>query len=303
MSGDRASSAPAWWFNIKPFVNGGLAGCLGLSVMHPVDMIKVRIQLGQGSAVGIVRQVLKHEGIATFYAGWSAQMVRQLTYGTARLGLFQWLRDYASPRDSNGKLLALSFPLKVSCGLVAGMAGAIVGNPAEVALVRMQADKMMPLEERRGYRNVFAAIYRISTEEGVKTLWRGCGPTIWRATAINASSLACYDQTKEIGDAYFGTKNGTGAVWLAAITAGVIAAATSNPFDLVKTQIQQMSPRADGTMPYSGMLDCAKQTIKVKGITGMYVGFPVYCLRISPAVALIFFALELVIETEKKFGL
>ena len=32
----------------------------------------------------------------------------------------------------------------------------------------------LPLEERRGYTNVFNALARIAREEGVGTLWRVC---------------------------------------------------------------------------------------------------------------------------------
>lgn len=298
-----ASSPPAWWRNIKPFVNSGLSGCIALSFIHPVDLVKVRLQLGQGSAPEIVRNIIRKEGLKGMYNGWSAQMARQITYGTTRLGLFQFMRDKYSPRDANGKLLPLPFYQKAGLGLTAGSVAAVVGNPTEVALIRMQGDKMLAAEERRNYSNVLQAIYRIGRTEGVSTLWTGCGPTVLRAAAINASSLAIYDQTKEIVDSYLGTSQGKIAVCSGALTSGVAAAASSMPFDFVKTKIQQQRPRADGTMQYSSMLDCAGQTLKSRGPTGFYVGFPVYCMRICPAVALIFFVLEAVIDVEKKFGL
>jgi len=47
---------------------------------------------------------------------------------------------------------------KAACALVGGALGAVVGNPADVSLVRMQADGTLPLEQRRGYKNVFDAI-------------------------------------------------------------------------------------------------------------------------------------------------
>ena len=40
------------------------------------------------------------------------------------------------------------------CGLSAGGLAAVVGNPADLALIRMQADGMLPAAERRGYTNV-----------------------------------------------------------------------------------------------------------------------------------------------------
>lgn len=40
------------WSTIKPFVNGGASGMLATCVIQPIDMVKVRIQIGaQGSPV------------------------------------------------------------------------------------------------------------------------------------------------------------------------------------------------------------------------------------------------------------
>lgn len=44
------------------------------------------------------------------------------------------------------------------CGLTAGGLAAIVGTPADVALIRMQADTTAPPDQRRGYKNVFDAL-------------------------------------------------------------------------------------------------------------------------------------------------
>ena len=48
----------------------------------------------------------------------------------------------------------------------------MIGNPTEVSLVRMTLDGRLPAEQRRGYKNVFDAMFRIAREEGVLTLWR-----------------------------------------------------------------------------------------------------------------------------------
>ena len=55
----------------------------------------------------------------------------------------------------------------------------------------------LPAAERRGYTSVFNALGRIVSEEGVLTLWRGCGPTITRAMVVNAAQLASYSQAKQ----------------------------------------------------------------------------------------------------------
>ena len=68
---------------------------------------------------------------------------------------------------------SLPFIKRVGCGLVSGAAAAIISNPAEVAIVRMQVDKSLPAAERRNYRNVGDALVRAGKEEGLRALWKG----------------------------------------------------------------------------------------------------------------------------------
>jgi solute carrier family 25 oxoglutarate transporter 11 len=71
-----------------------------------------------------------------------------------------------------------------------------VGNPADLALVRMQADSRLPKEEKRNYTSVFNAFSRITKEEGFAALWRGATPTVIRAVVLNLAMLASYDEVK-----------------------------------------------------------------------------------------------------------
>ena len=86
---------------------------------------------------------------------------------------------------------------KALCGLTAGAIGASVGSPADLALIRMQADATLPAAQRRNYKNAFHALYRILADEGVLALWKGAGPTIVRAMGLNMGMLASYDQSVE----------------------------------------------------------------------------------------------------------
>lgn len=86
---------------------------------------------------------------------------------------------------------------KALCGLTAGAIGASVGSPADLALIRMQADATLPVAQRRNYSNAFHALYKIVADEGVLALWKGAGPTVVRAMALNMGMLASYDQSVE----------------------------------------------------------------------------------------------------------
>ncbi|GJN02263.1 hypothetical protein PR202_ga19596 [Eleusine coracana subsp. coracana] len=131
----QAAATAGVWNTVKPFVNGGASGMLATCVIQPIDMVKVRIQLGEGSAGQVTKNMLANEGLRSFYKGLSAGLLRQATYTTARLGSFRVLTNKAVEKN-DGKPLPLI--QKAFIGLTAGAIGACVGSPADLALIRMQ---------------------------------------------------------------------------------------------------------------------------------------------------------------------
>lgn len=58
------------WKTVKPYFNGGMSGMLATCCIQPIDMVKVRIQLGAtGSPIGIASQIIKEEGFGSLYKG------------------------------------------------------------------------------------------------------------------------------------------------------------------------------------------------------------------------------------------
>ena len=57
----------------------------------------------------------------------------------------------------------------------------------------MQADKRLPVSERRNYTGAFNAFTTIVKDEGIFGLWRGATPTVIRAMVLNLAMLATYD--------------------------------------------------------------------------------------------------------------
>lgn len=287
------------WNTIKPFVNGGASGMLATCVVQPIDMVKVRIQLGQGSAVQVTKNMLRDEGLYAFYKGLSAGLLRQATYTTARLGTFKVLTNKALAAN-DGKPLPLY--QKALCGLGAGAIGACIGSPADLALIRMQADATLPMAQRRHYKNAFHALIRIAADEGVLALWKGAAPTVVRAMALNMGMLASYDQSVEFFRDSLGFRE-TPTVLGASAVSGFFASACSLPFDYVKTQIQKMQPDAEGKYPYASSLDCAMKTLKSGGPLKFYTGFPVYFVRIAPHAMLTLIFLHQIQKFESSVGL
>lgn len=271
-----------------PFINGGISGMVATSVIQPVDMIKVRIQLaGEGSATGpkptalsVTRQIISSGKALDLYTGLSAGLLRQAVYTTARLGIFDTLmKNLSAKAKDQGR--QVGFSERATAGLTAGGLAAMVGNPADLALIRMQSDGLKPLAERKNYKSVIDALGSIAKNEGIAALWSGAAPTVVRAMALNFGQLAFFSEAKAQLKA--NTELSTQAQTLSASAiAGFFASFFSLPFDFVKTRLQKQQKGPDGKVPYRGMIDCFGKVAKQEGIFRFYRGFGTYYVRIAP---------------------
>jgi len=244
-------------------------------------MVKVRIQLSAGTAnaagpITIASNMMKNEGFASFYTGLSAGLTRQVVYTGARLGLFD---KFTASAKTPGQ--PLSFAMNSLCALSAGGIAAVIGNPADLALIRMQSDSMLPVAERAGYTNVFTTMGKIVAADGAGGLFAGCAPTAARAMALNFGMLAFNASGKDVLKSAGVT--GPAQVFGASAIAGFFASFFSLPFDFVKTMMQKQKPDPKtGELLYKSSIDCAMKIMAERGPLGFYAGFPTFYVRIAP---------------------
>jgi len=278
----------AVWKAARPFFIGWLSPSMATCCIQPIDMVKVRIQLQQGNVntnpFSIASKMLATEGVSVFYRGLSAALFRQLTYGTTRLGIFRTLTNKVTPEG--GTAADIPFLTKMGCSLTAGGIGALIGTPAEVALVRMQADTVAPVEQRRGYKNVVDALVKIGYKEGLNGYFTGAWPTIVRGLSINVGMLMTFDQFKRWNAGWAGGEGSQTNRFVSGALSGWTAATMALPFDFIKTRLQRMTPNPDGTYPYTGVLDCARKVAKQEGIMALYQGYGTFVIRITPHIML-----------------
>ena len=284
-----SSSAPAKkngiLQTIQPFAIGGMSGMASTCIIQPVDMIKVQIQVrseGGKANVGpvqVVKQILSEgKGLSFFYKGLDSALIRQITYTTVRMGIYKSLFENHKKQHGN-----VSLAYKSLFGLTGGFIGAFYGNPADLILIRLQADQNLPPETRRNYRNFADAFSRIIKEEGVTSLWRGAVPTIIRAMALNFGMLGPFDEVKErLNKMTAGPKDTLSIRLTASAIAGFLCSFICLPFDNVKTKLQKMAKLPDGTYPYKSFVDCFSKSIRNEGFTKLWVGFPTFYFRIAP---------------------
>lgn len=270
-----------------PFINGGLAGMTATTCIQPIDMVKVRLQLaGEGVKTGprpsplqVTRDIIAQGRVTDLYTGLTAGLLRQAVYTTARLGFFDTFMGLLKTR-AEAKGAKIGFRERAAAGLSAGGLAAMVGNPADLALIRMQSDGLKPVAARANYHSVVDALSRIAKTEGVYALWAGASPTVVRAMALNFGQLAFFSEAKTQLRARTQLSPMVQTLSASAV-AGFFASFFSLPFDFVKTRLQKQG-RGGGEKMYAGMGDCFRKVAREEGLLRFYRGFGTYYVRIAP---------------------
>lgn len=251
---------------------------------HPLDVLRVSMQVStvKRTSIETAQNLMQQNGVRGLYSGIGAAFLRQWTYGSCRVGIY----SYLLAQEPKGKPVPLL--RKMGFGVISGGIGSFIGTPSELALVRMGADSRLAPGDptRRGYKNVGDCLMRISKEDGVTGLWKGSAPTIARACVLSATVLGCTSELKaKLPEASGGMlpADGTATLWTATVLASLAATFASQPFDVVKSRIQNMPNPAAGEKPlYSGTLDCARKIIAREGPMVMQKGYTPAFIKLAP---------------------
>lgn len=272
---------PKWYF-------GGLASAGAACFTHPLDLIKVQLQTQQEKKVSILRLVgnmVKTDGFFSLYNGISASLLRQLTYSTARFGIYEVGKAHLSSQGEK-----VSFGSRVLIAGLAGAAGGVVGTPADLVNVRMQNDMKLPREQRRNYKNAIDGLWRVARDEGPLKMFNGATAATTRAVFMTIGQLSFYDLFKDLllSTSYF--TDGPTTHFLSSLGAGGVATTLTQPLDVIKTRAMNAKPGE-----FKGFMDIAIYTAKL-GPLGFFKGYIPAFIRLAPQTILTFMFLEQLTE-------
>mmetsp|Transcript_16319 Transcript_16319/g.29494 ORF Transcript_16319/g.29494 Transcript_16319/m.29494 type:complete len:143 (+) Transcript_16319:94-522(+) len=110
----------------------GSAAVITVSFIHPIDVVKTRIQISPEYAAlgmgGTVKRVVGSEGIYAMWKGVNAAWLREASYTSLRLGLYEPCKiafGCTTPENT-------TFVKKFAAGSAAGALGSLAGNPFDV---------------------------------------------------------------------------------------------------------------------------------------------------------------------------
>ncbi|ELR14767.1 carrier superfamily protein [Acanthamoeba castellanii str. Neff] len=118
---------------------GGTSNAFAIILVSPLDVLKIRFQtqnaLTKAGAPktydGILKgavTIVSNEGVRGLFKGLSVSMLRELTFSSARMGLYEPIRNYLV--GPGQKEIALG--QKILAGLMSGAIAAAVFNPTDV---------------------------------------------------------------------------------------------------------------------------------------------------------------------------
>ncbi|CAG9465751.1 unnamed protein product [Pedinophyceae sp. YPF-701] len=278
-------------------VSGSAVG-IATTCTTPIDVVKTHMQLrpayqpGSGQPrppgiLGTAAALVRSDGPAALTYGLTPALLRAVTYGGVRLGLYKPLKELMVPAAGPGP--TDHDPSKTSTGDVpvagklaaATLSGALAGgasSPMDLVKVRMQAG---------GAREGVAGVLRTLVQaDGVGGLWKGSGPSMARAAILTASQLVTYEEVKRGVRSATGWQEGFGVQVAASMATGLVTTTATAPVDVVKTRMFVGGRRG------AGPLESALGILRAEGPRGLLRGWAASYVRLGPQTAITFLAAE-----------
>lgn len=259
-------------------ISGFSAAAIAETTTLPLDTVKVQMQVYQGkfaNSRSCISSIVKSEGFRGLFKGFQGGMMRQLFFGTTRLGIFDYFNGYLQRTKGPENITLID---RIILGVSAGGIAMTIANPTDVIKIRFQSDSRM----NPRYKNFFDAGVKIYKSEGFAGFYQSLPINVFRNSLVCGCELATYDQTKmQILKEGLMEDNLTLHVFSSAV-AGFLATVISSPVDVVKSNYMngKLCPIEGKRILYNNVFEAAKWVAFEGGFKGFYKGFNANCQRI-----------------------
>ncbi|GLC51634.1 hypothetical protein PLESTB_000523600, partial [Pleodorina starrii] len=261
----RTSLAPV-------FAAGATAGLIEGVCVQPLEFMKTRLQLNQGTPLPmttILRDALREGGVAQLYRGALPELTGMVPRSTGALASLEFskrlLRQHA-PDPVTGKLQASHAYV---AGGISGVCESLGFAPFQVIKVRMVAK-----EHLNRYSSSLDCAMQLLRAEGPTGLFIGLGPTLWRVVTWNTLYYGTMHNIQaEVYDKHplsnpvlaAARKMATG------VAVGMTATIFNAPFDVIKSRFQ--SQERGPNQKYRYTLPSLVTILREEGVRALYKGF------------------------------
>lgn len=247
------------------FAPGAVGGVCCVAIGHPIDLVKVRMQVGgaeiKNSTIGMLRGIFAKEGVPGLYRGVQAPLLAV----TPAFAVSFWSYDVAVRaivQHSN-----LDNPNQMTLSQVA-FAGGLSGFPLALIIGPTERIKCLLQVNTSKYTGFMDCLKQVYREGGIRSALRGTGSTALRDVPGNAAYFGAYAFVKRLTCQLEGRETAsTLGTLLAGGCAGVSNWIVAIPFDTVKSRWQS-APNGK----YKGLRDVFQTLIREEGPAALFKG-------------------------------
>ncbi|KAJ7675333.1 mitochondrial carrier domain-containing protein [Mycena rosella] len=276
------------------FVQGGIAGGIGATIVYPIDMVITRMQNQRSTVVGqllyknsldCAKKILRNEGFVGFYRGLGPQLIGVAPEKAIKLTVNDIIRGQATDPETG----RIKLGWELVAGGTAGGCQVVFTNPLEIVKIRLQVQGEAAKAEGFAPKGAVHIIRQL----GVLGLYKGMSACLLRDIPFSAIYFPTYGHLKKdvFHEGYNGKQLSFMELLASAGIAGMPAAYLTTPADVVKTRLQVETRK--GQTNYKGLQDAFVKIYREEGFRALFKGGPARILRSSPQFAFTLMSYEM----------
>jgi len=220
-------------------------------------------------------KIVQREGLTKLWKGLSPTLIQMVPQTVIYFTAYDQLKYHFGHIEGQAGLVA---PL--AAGVTARSFAVFCVSPIEMVRTKLQSKKNLK------YTELFYVVKTALREEGVLSMWRGIGPTLLRDVPFSAIYWMGYETLKSF------SPNPTSflSTFLAGASAGMVAAALTTPFDVVKTYRQMELGELKSNSLFGQKLPFTYKIIirlyQTQGLSSLFTGLYPRLGKVAPACAI-----------------
>lgn len=162
----------------------------------PLEATRIRLVSQPDFATGLVsgfRKIYSQEGLGAMYSGFGPILFKQVPYTMAKFAVMEKVSEVAYDKffDKSKTSDLGQTGINLGCGLLAGFAAAIVSQPADTMLSKINKTKGAPGQ------GTISRLAEIGKELGLRGSFGGLGARLFMVGGLTAGQFAIYGDIKK----------------------------------------------------------------------------------------------------------
>jgi len=161
----------------------------------PLEATRIRLVSQPDFANGLVggfTKILKNEGVGAFYSGFGPILFKQVPYTMAKFVVYEKVAESIYRHvDKSTVSGGTNTAINLGSGLIAGFAAAIVSQPADTMLSKINKTKGLPGE------STTSRLIKIAKDLGFRGSYAGIGARLFMVGTLTAGQFAIYGDIKK----------------------------------------------------------------------------------------------------------